>query len=97
MIDKNSCIEPTAYKWKYIDSTVCLENASGKFVLNDIGSKIWRYFDGYTSFETIIDKIMESEGEDNREEVEQLVTEFIEQLEKEKFIMIHEVNSEEEW
>lgn len=97
MIKMNSRVEAIVYRWKFIDNLVCLESSEGDYILNDIASRIWKMFDGYTTFGAIIKCIMEEEGEEDMDEAKLVISEYIEGLEAKGFVTIIEDNPEEDW
>lgn len=97
MIERSARIEPTAYQWKYVNDLVYLDGINGSYVLNSIGSKIWKMLDGFTTLDAIIKQVMIEEGETDEHEVETVVTEFLEMLAEHSFVAINSSDEEEDW
>lgn len=97
MISLTARIEPTAMSWKYIEDNVYLLNENGAFVLNGTGSKLWTLFDGYRTFGEIVNQIAEEENEQDIDNVANILSEFIEDLVDNGFVIINDNLDEEDW
>ena len=96
-IDKNYIAEIATANWHIKDNLVYIGTSKNNFVLNDIGSDIWRLLDGYRSMSDICDVLMERDGVNcSKEECLEYVIEFVGELLSNSFVGIND-NLEEEW